>query len=76
MRQYRRFWNNLLFAVEDAFAAFSGVRPDLIAHSPTPRSVVETREGPVVRHRNCRVAPGSAIQRSGRKKCNGRGEDI
>ena len=76
MRQYRRFWNHLLLAVEDAFAAFSGVRPDLIAHSPTPRSVVGSREGTVVWHRNCRAAPGSAIQRSGRKKCSEKGEDI
>ena len=75
MRQYRRFWNNLLLAVEDAFAAFSGVRPDLIAHSPTPRSATETSEGPFVRNRNCRAAPGSANQRSGRKKCSEKGED-
>jgi hypothetical protein len=34
MNHDRRFWDELLVAVEESLAAFSGVSPDLIAQSP------------------------------------------
>jgi hypothetical protein len=34
MSQYRHLWAEFMLVVEESFAAFSGVSPDRIAHSP------------------------------------------
>lgn len=34
MKRSRRIWDELLAVIEEALAAFSGVSPDMIAHSP------------------------------------------
>jgi hypothetical protein len=34
MNHHRRFWGELLIAVEESLAAFSGVKPDLVAQAP------------------------------------------
>jgi len=34
MKRSRRVWDELLLVIEEALAAFSGVSPELIVHSP------------------------------------------
>jgi hypothetical protein len=36
MNPHRRFWDELLIAVEEALAAFSGARPGVVAQPPVP----------------------------------------
>jgi hypothetical protein len=44
MNHHRRFWDELLVALEESFAAFSGVNPDLI-EAPTTIPKTCRRDG-------------------------------
>jgi hypothetical protein len=44
MNHHRRFWDELLVAVDEALAAFSGARPGLVAQSPVLAKLIAKQQ--------------------------------
>ena len=69
MNPHRRFWDELLLVVEESLAAFGGVSPDLISHSPAiPNTCPQGTARSVLQDRNRRCAQDSATRICGRQK--------
>lgn len=77
MNPHRRFWDELLLAVEESLAAFGGVSPDLIGYSPaTPNTCRQGTAGSALQGRNRRSAQDSAIRICGRQSSTKGGKEV
>lgn len=77
MNPHRRFWDELLLAVEESLAAFGGVSPDLVGNSQaTPKARRQGTAGSVLQGGNRRSAQDSAIRICGRQSSTKGGKEV
>ena len=78
MNPHRRFWDELLLVVEESLAAFAGVSPDLIGHSPAiPNAfVVKAQRVLYFRAEIVDLRKDSAIRICGRQSSIKGGEEV